>query len=489
MSDPQRKEKGKTTTSKRKRGESSMPILDILHDDSWREKHFTPQEKAYQLLTANDPVKFGNRYCELKYPVFATSRNLYLERTLKISKELQQYTSEQIKQRGWFFLERNLTEVNGSWVREFYCNYFKTSLDAVHLRGKQILVTKEAIEDILHLQPKSDQPDDYQKAEEDMRFMRFDWDDVKQRIALDPTVPWVMGKNTVMPKGIKLIYLNDEARLWYQILSNYVMPSTHETELPAAMITLIWSVMEGKDLYLPRFIRYYMARVHVRGTLPFPYLVTQLGRRADVPWELADEISPAADCKKIIPHNRKFQALGYRPPFLTASDETATPSAAPSSSTAAPATTTAPPPALEPIYHFVHRLFQQLDQMERRNQRRYERSERRNQRRYEHLKLMIRSGGDIPSEPDTPSDTSEVEEDNHEEETPTQAEQAGPKQTTPHHEEHHQLQAADPEIPLQSVPPLQQTDLPTLIQPADPQATIETPAAHPSGDDTHSHSA
>ena len=148
-------------------------------------------------------------------------------------------------------MERNLTKVNASWVREFYCNYFKTSLDAVHLKGKQILVTEEAIEDILRLQPKSDQPDGYQKAEEDIRFMRFDWDAVKQRIALDPTVPWVIGQNTTMPKGIKRIYLNDEARLWHQILSNFVMPSTHETELPAAMITLLWCVMEGKDLYLP----------------------------------------------------------------------------------------------------------------------------------------------------------------------------------------------------------------------------------------------
>ena len=148
-------------------------------------------------------------------------------------------------------MERNLTEVNASWVREFYCNYLKTTLDVVHLRGKQILVTEEAIEDILQLQPKSDQPDGYQKAEEDMRFLRFDWDAVKQRITLDPTVPWVMGKNTTMPKGIKLMYLNDEAWLWHQILSNFVMPSTHETELPATMITLFWCVLEDKDLYLP----------------------------------------------------------------------------------------------------------------------------------------------------------------------------------------------------------------------------------------------
>ncbi|XLS81476.1 hypothetical protein HN51_047307 [Arachis hypogaea] len=139
MSNSHRKRKGKATTGKRKRGEASMSIIDLMHDASLREKNFT--------------------------------QKLYLERTLKIPEELQQYTSEQIIQRGWFFLERPLTEVNASWVREFYYNYFKTSLDAVNFRGKQILVTEEAIKDVLKLLPKTDQLDDYQKAEEDMGFM------------------------------------------------------------------------------------------------------------------------------------------------------------------------------------------------------------------------------------------------------------------------------------------------------------------------------
>ena len=95
---------------------------------------------------------------------------------------------------------------------------------------------------------------------------------------------------------------------------------------------------------------------------------------------------------------------------------------------------------------------------------------------------MIRSGHhDIPSEPDTPSDTSEVEEDDHEEETHAQAEQAGPEQAASQQEEPHQIQAANPEVPIQSAPPLQQ---------ADPQTTTtETPATRPSSDDTPSHPA
>ncbi|XLS57443.1 hypothetical protein HN51_007198, partial [Arachis hypogaea] len=170
MSISRRKGKGKAT-GKCKRGDPSQSIIDLMHDFSWREKNFTQQEKADQLLPANDSIKFANRYCELKYLAFADSKNLYLERTLKIPEALQQYTTEQIRQRGWFFLERALTEVNASWVRKFYCNYYITTLDAVNLRGKQILVTEEAIEDILQLPPKSDQPDGYKKAEEDMRFL------------------------------------------------------------------------------------------------------------------------------------------------------------------------------------------------------------------------------------------------------------------------------------------------------------------------------
>ncbi|XLT13673.1 hypothetical protein HN51_059363 [Arachis hypogaea] len=66
MSDSHRKGKEKATTGKRKRGEASMSIIDLMHDASLREKNFTPQEKADQLIPATDPVKFANRYCELR---------------------------------------------------------------------------------------------------------------------------------------------------------------------------------------------------------------------------------------------------------------------------------------------------------------------------------------------------------------------------------------------------------------------------------------
>ena len=95
---------------------------------------------------------------------------------------------------------------------------------------------------------------------------------------------------------------------------------------------------------------------------------------------------------------------------------------------------------------------------------------------------MIRSG-DILSEPDTPSEASEKEADDHEAETHPQSEvaQADTEQAASHQETPHQIQAVDPEIPIQSAPPLEQ---------AAPQTTTtETPATHPSSDDTPSHPA
>ncbi|XLT43715.1 hypothetical protein HN873_036319 [Arachis hypogaea] len=65
MSASHRKGKGKATGT-HKRGDSSQSIISLMHDTSWREKNFTPQEKANQLLPTNDPIKFANREPEGK---------------------------------------------------------------------------------------------------------------------------------------------------------------------------------------------------------------------------------------------------------------------------------------------------------------------------------------------------------------------------------------------------------------------------------------
>ncbi|QHO34025.1 uncharacterized protein [Arachis hypogaea] len=147
-----------------------------------------------------------------------------------------------------------------------------------------------------------------------------------------------------------------------------------------------------------------------------------MAHRVEVLWEPEDERPLIANCKKVIPHGKRFDPLDYRPP-TTAPTEAATSLAAPAAPPTSAPPTSAPSSTSQPVYHLVHRHFERLDQMEHRNQRRYEQSERRNKRRYAHLRLIMTSGRtDIPSEPDTPSEHSE-EEDEQEEDEPEETQQ------------------------------------------------------------------
>ncbi|RYR19992.1 hypothetical protein Ahy_B03g065040 [Arachis hypogaea] len=170
---------------------------------------------------------------------------------------------------GLGFIDRELGRVNSSWVKEFYCNFFRHTLDSVHLRGGQILVTKAAIEDRLSCLPRTGDTDANEQAEIMIHCVTFDYDALRDVVAT-PDVPWVMDADNRNPKGMLFAHLSKEAKTWQQIFAHYVMPTTHFTEIPVEMLVLIGCIMEGKEVYFPRLIRRYMWRAHVRGLLPFP---------------------------------------------------------------------------------------------------------------------------------------------------------------------------------------------------------------------------
>ncbi|QHO60094.1 uncharacterized protein DS421_3g104480 [Arachis hypogaea] len=205
-------------------------------------------------------------------------------------------------------------------------------LDAVYLIDKQILVTDEVLEEILHIPPKLEGQDDYERAEEDRLILTFDWHKVLEVIAQSDST-WIYGTQKSGPKSIAIKYLTIEARVWHQILTNYVMPSTYETDITADMAVFIWCALEGKQMYLPRLVRKYMGRAHIMGNLAFPCLNTRLALRAEVVWEDADE----------------------RPTIA------GTPAPKQPQLAAAP-----PSPLSQPIHHLVQRLFEEITRLERR---------------------------------------------------------------------------------------------------------------------------
>ncbi|XP_072054676.1 uncharacterized protein [Arachis hypogaea] len=207
MSNRKGKGKAKVTSNKRKRPQPSTEPATL----GLSERKLNEKDKADKATPSNKSYKFANLYCELRFLHF-DKRNLIMERKLAVPSDLKQYTECRVVERGWVFLDRELVRVNESWVREFYCNFYRVTLDAIHLRDRQILITK-AIEYILHFQPKISNKDAFHQAKEDIKCMSFDWDAVHCTITL-PDASWEQGSKKETPRGIKLDYLMKEAKLW-----------------------------------------------------------------------------------------------------------------------------------------------------------------------------------------------------------------------------------------------------------------------------------
>ncbi|RYQ96229.1 hypothetical protein Ahy_B08g091901 [Arachis hypogaea] len=306
------------------------------------------------------------------------------------------------------FVDRDLGRINISWVKEFYCNFFRPNLDSVHLRGREIMVTEDAIGDALLCRVGTPETCAYQQADVALLSMTFDYEALKRVIAtLDSS--WVMDSSNKKPKGMLSAYLTREARTWQQIFAHYVLPTTRFSEILMDMLVLIGCVMEGKEVYFPRLIRHSMWRAHIRGLLPFPTLVTSLAELADVLWE-DDDVTPPPpddDDKEVtIPWGCMAVVEAARPSSSTA--------AGPSSSTVAPA----PPAAPEPTYLLVQHLLLFMERFEHRVMQRLDRIDQ----------VFASQGIELPPLPDSPASDEQDQEEEHGEE-PTQ--QEAPPETQP----------------------------------------------------------
>ncbi|KAL4344643.1 hypothetical protein AHAS_Ahas11G0198900 [Arachis hypogaea] len=248
---------GTVTSRKRKKPQSSVasPFTDYTKNP------FSEKEKADQQLSPTDADRFPNLYCELRFPTYR-QKNLNIEKKLAIPADWRQSIETRIEGMGLAFVDRELGRVNTSQVQEFYCNFFKHTLDSVKLRGRRILITEAAIEDALRCLPKTSDTDAFMQAEVEMHCMTYDYDALRSIVAT-PDAHWEMDADNKQPKGMLFAHLTREARTWQQILSHYVMLTTHFTEIPVDMLVLISCIMEGKEVYFPRLIKKFMWRAHV----------------------------------------------------------------------------------------------------------------------------------------------------------------------------------------------------------------------------------
>ncbi|KAL4315751.1 hypothetical protein AHAS_Ahas15G0216400 [Arachis hypogaea] len=360
-------DKGKAIATASKKRKHSTPSIPSIYKNYARNP-LQDEDKENQQLPSTNPGKFPNLYCELRFSRYRTTK-LNIEKKLLLPNDVRRRINGRILELGIDFVDRDLGDINISWVKEFYCNFFRPTLDSVQLRGREIMLTEAAIGEALHCRYIPHDQCAHHQAEIAIHTMTFDYEALRRVIGL-PEASWVMDASNTKPKGMLFTHLTREARTWQMIFAHYVLPTTHFSEVPMEMLLLIGCVMEGKDVSFPRLIRQCMWRAHIRGLLPFPTLVTSMAALADVPWSDDDVRPPPADADDreiTIPwgvwvHEKPPASRRSRARAVIGTPSPPAPAAGPSSSTAAaPSPSTDPPAAPEPTYLLVQRLFRFLE--------------------------------------------------------------------------------------------------------------------------------
>ncbi|KAL4397099.1 hypothetical protein AHAS_Ahas01G0158000 [Arachis hypogaea] len=248
---PRMSDKGKAIATTSKKRKHSTPSISSIYKN-YAKNPLNDVDKENQQLPSTNPDKFPNLYCELRFSKYRTTK-LNIEKKLLLPTDVRRSITGQILELGIHFVERDLGDINVSWVKEFYCNFFRPTLDSVQVRGREIMITETAIEEALQCRHVPDELCAHQQAELAIHSMTFDYEALRTVIGL-PDATWVMDANNTKPKGMLFTHLTREAKTWQMIFACYVLPTTHFSEIPMEMLLLIGCVMEGKEVSFPRLI-------------------------------------------------------------------------------------------------------------------------------------------------------------------------------------------------------------------------------------------
>ncbi|RYR62417.1 hypothetical protein Ahy_A04g019972 [Arachis hypogaea] len=141
----------------------------------------------------------------------------------------------------WEFVKFDSLEVNEHQVKEFYVNLLKRDAPTVFLRGVTLDTSDTALEALLgipHIPPARDA---YTQIVKDLLLLSLD---VVLRKIGTPEARWEYsrGENTI-PQSIKCTDLNPKARIWQQIIVDYILLSMHATHIRAHVAVLLWAIL------------------------------------------------------------------------------------------------------------------------------------------------------------------------------------------------------------------------------------------------------
>ncbi|MED6171773.1 hypothetical protein PIB30_043921 [Stylosanthes scabra] len=218
------------------------------------------------------------------------NRDIVHERIIRLDGKEETIFRNRIQGLGWGFMYEDLVRINVSMVREFCANLSSTKQDHVFLRGKRIPFTEADVRRYLNIPretPDDDQDDNFEalvKAYgrgDDMNMAKIysvigregtNW-------ANDPA-------NDTIPKSIYNRILNSRATAWHKIINANIDPKTHGTNFDMKHALLIYVLMAGGEVNLPRIMRDILVShptKHSRHLLPYLVFISRIAARNELP--------------------------------------------------------------------------------------------------------------------------------------------------------------------------------------------------------------
>ncbi|RYQ90814.1 hypothetical protein Ahy_B09g096798 [Arachis hypogaea] len=205
----------------------------------------------------------------------------------------------------WKFIEFDPVEVNDRQVKESYENFLKRDAPTVFLRGVTLDTSDTALEpllDILHIPPARDV---YPQIVKDVTTGKLSLDVVLKKIGLhEARWEYSKGKDAA-PLSITCTDLNLEARIWQQIIADYILPSTHATHIRVRVAVLLWAILEGKRISILPLIRESMWKVNQQQkyNILLPSLITKLATLSGVERRPTDQTSVYISKQPFLPYD------------------------------------------------------------------------------------------------------------------------------------------------------------------------------------------
>ncbi|MED6139960.1 hypothetical protein PIB30_088689 [Stylosanthes scabra] len=191
---------------------------------------------------------------------------------------------------GWGFMYEDLVRINVSLVRDFCANFSSTKQDHVFLRAKRIPFTEAHIRCYLGIPdeaPDADQDGDFMaltrayEGGDDMNMAEI-YSVIGQEETNWPNNPAI---NTI-PKSINNGILNPRATAWHKIINANIDLKTHGTNFNMKHALLIYVLMAGGEVNLPRIIWDILVlrpTKHPRHLLPYPVFISRITARHELP--------------------------------------------------------------------------------------------------------------------------------------------------------------------------------------------------------------